>query len=422
MTTARSTVAPAPPGTAGTSKQARLLTVDAAREAILAGVPGPDRAAAERLPLGGALGRVLADDITAVLSMPRWPNSAMDGYAVRRADIEAGADGGMHVSQRVAAGVAPEPLRPGTAARIFTGAPVPAGADTVIMQEHCREAGGRVHVDLLPEIGANIRAAGEDFRAGDPVLRAGELLRPQHIALAASSGAAMVAVHRRPTVALLVTGDELVSPGEALGPGQIHESNGHLLAALVAQLGAEVALMETVPDDADATRSALARAADTADLVLTSGGVSVGDADHVRGAIEAVGELAFFGIAVKPGKPLAFGRVADKPLLGLPGNPVSLFVTFALFGAPLLRHLQGRAITMAAPLQLPAGFEQTRTRARADYLRVRLDHGRVHPHGEQGSGILSSTAGADGLACVPPNTPVAPGDPLPYYPMDALLN
>ena len=416
-------MATAPPtATSRPTQPSELLTVDAARAAILAAVARPAPANAERVALGAALGRVLAEDVTAGLSMPRWPNSAMDGYAVRRQDVEAAGSGGIRLSQRIAAGMAPDPLQPATAARIFTGAPVPAGADTVIMQEHCREARGRMYVDRMPETGANVRAAGEDFRAGDPVLRAGEFLRPQHIALAASSGAALLPVHRRPRVTLLVTGDELVPPGEALGDGQIHESNGHLLAALVSQLGAEVAFMETVPDDPDATRHALARAADSADLVLTSGGVSVGDADHVRGAVEAIGELAFFGIAVKPGKPLAFGRIDETPLLGLPGNPVSLFVTFVLFAAPLLRHLQGRSATMAVPLELPAAFEQTRTRARADYLRVRIDDGRVRPYREQGSGILGSTVGADGLACVPPNTPVAPGDPLPYYPMDALLN
>jgi molybdopterin molybdotransferase len=247
-------------------------------------------------------------------------------------------------------------------------------------------------------------------------------MRPQHIALAASAGAAGVHVHPRMRISLLITGDELVPPGEALGDGQIHESNGHMLAALGAQLGAEIQAINTVADDADATREALARAAADADLIVTSGGASVGDCDHVRSAAETIGELAFFGIAVKPGKPLAFGRVENTPLLVLPGNPVSLFVTFLLFGAPLLRRLQGRNATMPEALWVPAGFEQTRTRGRADYIRVRLEDGRAVPCGGQGSGILTPTAAADGLACIPPDSTVSPGEPLAYWPMATLLD
>ncbi len=396
----------------------RLLGVEEARATILSAVTPPDPATATRVALRDAAGRVLAADVSATLSMPRWPNSAMDGYALRLADAQRGP---LPISQRVAAGTAPDVLAPGTAARIFTGAPVPSGADTVVMQEHCRADDAHVLVENVPEIGANIRAAAEDFSCGEPVLRAGRHLRPQHIALAASAGAAEVAVHRRLRIALLITGDELAPPGTPLGDGQIHESNGHMLAALAGQLGAEIQGIANVPDDSAATRDALAAAAESADLVITSGGASVGDCDHVRSAAEGIGELAFFGIAVKPGKPLAFGRIGDTPLLIMPGNPVSLFVTFLLFGAPLIRRLQGRDVTMPEALWVPAGFEQAATRARADYIRVRLEDGRAVPCGGQGSGILTPTAAADGLACIPAHATVARGEPLAYYPMASLL-
>lgn len=410
---------PAEPGASGPGA---LAGVAEARAAMLAALAPPAPRTAERVALAAAGGRVLAADVEAALSMPRWPNSAMDGYALRRDEATAAGEAGLPLGAYVAAGSAPGPLPPGTAARIFTGAPLPAGADTVVMQEHCRRVDERVCVERLPGRGANIRAAGEDFEAGAAVLRAGEVLGPQHIALAASAGAATVAVHRRPRVAVRVTGDELVPPGTTPGPGQIHESNGHMLAALAAGLGAEVGGADIVADDAAATRRALSEAAADSDLVITSGGASVGEADHLRGALEALGEVALFGVAVKPGKPLAFGRIDETPVLALPGNPVSLFVTFVLFGAPLLRRLQGRAVTMPEPLRLPAGFEQAGTRARAEYLRVRLEDGRLVADARQGSAILSTTAAAHGLACVPAHTAVAPGDPLDYYPMEALLH
>lgn len=398
-----------------------LLGIDAARAAMLAGI-APVARAGERLPLRRALRRVLAEDLVAGLGMPRWPNSAMDGYALRAADARAAGASGLAVSQVAAAGVAPRPLQPGSAARIFTGAPIPDGADTVVMQEHCRDLGGRVVVEKVPGTGANIRAAGEDFRAGTVLLAAGRVLQPQHLALAASAGAARLPVRPRPRVAVIITGDELVAPGRALGPGQIHESNGTLLCGLVERLGALAEPTEVVGDDPAATRDALARAARESDCVLTSGGVSVGDADHVRDAVAALGSLSLFGVALKPGKPVAFGDIGGSPILCLPGNPVSAFVTFALFGAPLLRRLQGRAPTQPVPLPVPAGFEQPPRPRRDEYLRVRLDGGRLVPHASPGSGILTSLADADGLACVPAGTAVSVGDPLAFYSMGSLLD
>lgn len=408
--------APAAPSPDNESRS--LLSVEDARASILAAVTPPDPDAVETVPLASAAGCVLARDITAGLSMPRWRNSAVDGYAVRLEDV---ADNGIPVHQRVAAGTTPLPLPPNTAARIFTGAPVPPGADTVVMQEHCRIQDDRLFVEKPPKLGASIRSEAEDFRSGDTVLCAGCHLQPQHVALAASAGAAELPVRRRLRVAILVTGDELAPPGSALAPGQIYESNGHMLAALNGALGCYVDTHANLPDDQLTTRAALSESAEAADLVITSGGASVGDCDHVRRSAAAIGEITFFGVAVKPGKPLAFGRIRSTPLLVLPGNPASLFVTFLLFAAPLIRRLQGRCATMPNPVRVPAGFEHTRPHERAEYVRVRLEEGHAVPCGAQSSGVLTATAAADGLACIPPHARIAPGESLAYYPLPTLL-
>jgi molybdopterin molybdotransferase len=396
------------------------LGVAEARQRLLDGLPRLDTGV-ERLPLDDALGRILAHDLVAPVSVPAWDNSAMDGYAVRAADL--GPDGGaeLAVSQRIPAGVAPAPLQSGTAARIFTGAPVPAGADTVVMQEDCTETGGRVRIERLPGAGANIRAAGEDIRAGEAILEAGRRLRPEDIGLAASVGMAELEVGRRPRVAVLATGDELAPPGQPLPPGNIYNSNGPLAAALLRRLGCEPLPPLQVADSFEATRAALERAAADADLVLTSGGVSVGDEDHVKAAVAELGELALWKVAMKPGKPLAFGRVGATPFIGLPGNPVSLFATFLLFAAPAIRHMQGRDEPMPTPIPVPAGFERDRPGKREEYLRVRLENGCLRPYPHQGSGVLSSAAWADGLARLPAGVTVAEGDTLDYFAFDRLL-
>ncbi|MES1943563.1 molybdopterin biosynthesis protein [Salinisphaera sp. PC39] len=396
------------------------LSVTEARERLLAGLARADTGS-ERLPLEETLDRILAHDLVAPVSVPAWDNSAMDGYAVRAADVAA--DGGteLAVSQRIPAGVGPVPLRSGTAARIFTGAPVPEGADTVIMQEDCTETGDSVRIDRFPGAGANIRAAGEDIRAGDVVIPAGRRLRPQDLGLAASVGADALDVGRRLRVAVLATGDELVPPGQPLPPGGIYNSNAPLAAALLRRLGCEPLPPERVADTPEATREALTRAAAAADLVLTSGGVSVGDEDHVKAAVEALGRLDLWKVAMKPGKPLAIGRVAETPFLGLPGNPVSLFATFLLFAAPAIRRMQGRDTLLATPVPVPAGFERDRPGKRDEFLRVRVENGRLAAYPSQGSGVLSSAAWAHGLAHVPAGTRVAAGMPLDYYAMDSLL-
>lgn len=394
--------------------------VDEAQARLLASL-APISRPPERIPLAESAGRILAHDLVAGIPVPGWDNSAMDGYALRAADLGiAGAV--LPVSQRIPVGVAPAPLEPGTAARIFTGAPIPEGADTVVAQEVCREIEGRVHVDRQPATGANVRRAGEDLPRGAVALAAGRRLRPVDVGVAASLGYADLQVATPLRVAILATGDELVPPGRPLGPGQIYASNGPFLFSLLAGLGCSPLPPVQVPDSLTATREALDAAAAVADLVLTSGGVSVGEEDHVKAAVEAQGVLDLWKVAIKPGKPLAFGRVRNTAFIGLPGNPVALFVTFALFAAPAIRRLQGRSTALPTPLPLPAGFDRTRAEQRDVYLRVRLREGRLVPYPRQGAAILSSVAWADGLARVPAGRPVAHGDALDFYSMDTLLD
>lgn len=374
----------------------------------------------ERLPLADALGRVLAEDIRSPVAVPPADNSAMDGYAYAFADL---ALSPLPVSQRIPAGTAPAPLTPGTAARVFTGAEIPEGADTVAMQEDCvLAADGRVTLPVGARAGQNVRPRGQDIAPGAVVAAAGTRLVPAHLGLLASVGVAELPVYRRLRVALLTTGDELAEPGATLGPGQIYNSNRTLLSALLAQAGCEVRDAGVVADTAPATRSALAEAARHADLVLSTGGVSVGEEDHVKGAVQALGALALWAIAIKPGKPLAFGRVGDTPFVGLPGNPVSGFVTFAVLVRPYLRACQGMKDTTPTPWRLPAGFSTKKPGERSEYLRVRVGRdGRLEAHPHQGSGVLSSAAWAEGLGVVPPGATVAENQLLDFYPLASLL-
>ncbi|MDQ2068605.1 molybdopterin molybdotransferase MoeA [Natronospira bacteriovora] len=398
----------------------KLLSVEDARARLLETAAPLD--GAETLPLIDCLGRTLAVDVIAESPTPPADNSAMDGYAFRAKELREGE--GLPLSQRIPAGHAPSPLKPGTAARIYTGAVIPDGADTVVMQERCRENEGQVFVDGPVKVGDNIRRAGEDIAAGDTVLSAGQRLRPQDIGVAAGSGRDALSVRRRPVVAILSTGDELVQPGQPLGPAQIYNSNESMLTGLLSSMGCEVLPAWRVEDTADATRNALNEAAAQADLIISSGGVSVGDEDHVKAAVQALGSLDLWRIAVKPGKPVAFGHVNHQDrkvaFLGLPGNPVSLFVTFLLFGAPLLRHLQGRDRIVPAPVLLPANFERPKPGKREEYLRVRVEDGRLQTYPHQGSGVLSSASWADGLARVPAGETVALGDSVEYFGFDKL--
>jgi len=379
------------------------------------------------LPLTAALGRVLAAPQRSTVAVPPLDNSGMDGYAVRLADVPA-AGASLPVSQRIPAGTVGTTLRPGTAARIFTGAPVPAGADAVVMQELCEHGEGGVVVNHVPRPGENIRRAGEDIAAGAEILPAGIRLRPQDIALAASAGLPELPVFRRVRVGVFFTGDELVQPGEPLPPGAIYNSNRYALRALLEGIGCEVRDLGTVPDSLPATREALRRAAADNDLIVTSGGVSVGEEDHVKPAVEAEGQLDLWKIAIKPGKPLAFGTVNKGDggaawFIGLPGNPVSAIVTFLTMVRPFVLRLQGVADVAPRGFTLAANFDWPRPDARLEFLRARINgSGGLDLHPNQGSGVVTSLVWGDGLVVNPPGQAIASGDAVRFIPFAELLS
>jgi molybdopterin molybdotransferase len=343
----------------------------------------------------------------------------MDGYACRSSDLE-GDETVLSISDRILAGRAPAPLQPGTAARIMTGAVVPEGADMVVVQERCEADGERVRIRAGAEPGANIRRAGEELAPGQVVLGAGRRLSPEDLGLLATIGLGEVMVRPRLRVFVLASGDELVEPGRPLAPGQIYNANAVMLAALVRTLGCEPVVADRVSDTPEATEAALRSAVEQADLVLTSGGVSVGDADWVRKTIERLGRLEVWKVAVKPGKPLAFGLVDGVPILGLPGNPVASHVGFCLFAAPMIRAMLGIEEAFPAPERRPSAFECA-AGSREVYWRVRPVDGALHPFPHQGSAALSSLSWATGLARVPADRPVSAGEPLDYFPFSALL-
>ena len=375
-------------------------------------------------------GRVLAQDVVSALQVPPQDNSAMDGYAVRCADVAAGVS--LPVSQRIAAGNAGAPLQPGTAARIFTGAPVPLGADAIVMQEDCEALeDGQVRINLVPPLGQWIRRAGEDITQGAVVLAAGTRLTPAELGLAASVGLAQLQVARRPRVALFSTGDELVMPGdvapEQMKPGAIYNSNRFFLRALLLRLGCEVTDFGIVPDQRDATIAALRDASQQHDLILTSGGVSVGEEDHIKPAVETLGTLDLWQIAIKPGKPCAYGRVGAAHFLGLPGNPVSSFVTFLLLVRPFLLRLQGVPVETldiaTKSIAATAHFTWARGDNRREFMRVRRNTaGGVELFANQSSGVLTSAVWGDGLVDNPPGRTIAHGDLVQFIPFATLLN
>ncbi|WP_309639741.1 gephyrin-like molybdotransferase Glp [Methylibium sp.] len=402
-----------------------MLSLEQALERLLAATPA--LAETQSLSTFDALGRVLAVDVVSTLDVPPADNSSMDGYAVRAADVAAAAGGVLPVTQRIAAGQIGAPLQAGTAARIFTGAPVPAGADAVVMQEQCEAVDGGVRIAGVPSAGQWIRRRGEDVRRASLVLARGSRLSPQALGLAASVGAATLEVVRRPKVALFSTGDELVMPGEPLQPGAIYNSNRYTLRALLQALGCEVVDLGIVPDRLDATRDALRRAAADCDLILTSGGVSVGEEDHLKPAVQAEGRLDLWQIAIKPGKPLAFGEVRRAGggralFIGLPGNPVSSFVTFLLAVRPVLLALQGVPAHAPQGMLLRADFDWPRPDARREFLRVRRnDAGDLALFANQSSGVLTSAVWAEGLLDNPPGHAIARGDQVRFISFSELL-
>jgi molybdopterin molybdotransferase len=350
----------------------------------------------------------------------------MDGYALRAADV-ARPGTVLPVSQRIVAGSIGAPLATGTAARIFTGAQIPAGADAVVMQEQCTALEGSVRVDATVAAGDSIRRRGEDVERGARVLAAGLRLTPQAVGMAASVGAATLRVARQPRVALFSTGDELAMPGETLKPGAIYNSNRFTLRALVEAMGGVHDDLGIVPDRLDATRAALKRAAEASDLIVTCGGMSVGEEDHLRAAVGHEGRIDLWQIAMKPGKPLAFGEVfrsdgSSAWFVGLPGNPVSAFVTFLVAARPVLLRLQGASALAARAIAMRADFAWPKPDRRREFLRVhRNDRGGLDLFGHQGSAVLTSTIWADGLVDNPGGQAIAPGDTVRYLPLSELL-
>ncbi len=406
-----------------------LLTLDEAQARLLAAVT--PLAQTEHVSTFDALGRVLAADVRSIVDVPPADNSAMDGYALRSADV---ADSGvaLPVTQRIAAGVVGAPLQTGSAARIFTGALVPAGADAVVMQELCEALDdGRVRIHAQPQPGQSIRRRGEDLSKDAIALPRGQRLSAQALGLAATAGAATLEVTRRPRVALFSTGDELAMPGETLRPGAIYNSNRFMLRGLIQSLGCECSDFGIVPDDLGATREALRRAAQGHDLIVTSGGVSVGEEDHLRPAVQAEGQLDLWQLAIKPGKPLAFGRVRAGNaagtdaygqagtwawFVGLPGNPVSSFVTFLLAVRPLLLKLQGANDLHPVGVPVRADFDWPKADRRREFLRVRRnERGGLDLFNHQGSGVLTSAVWADGLVDNPPGNPIRAGDLVRFF-------
>ena len=406
-----------------------MLTLEEALAKLLGTVQPFAADQAQTVSTFDALGRVLAADVHSLIDVPPADNTSMDGYAMCAADVPV-VGTLLSVSQRIPAGVVGQPLQPGTAARIFTGAQVPAGADAVVMQEQCEAIDGAVRlvrVNTVPQSGQWVRRRAEDVAVGAVVLKRGTRLSPQALGMAASVGAATLQVARRPRVALFSTGDELAMPGEVLKPGAIYNSNRYTLRALIQALGCDCTDLGIVADRLDATREALRTAAAEHDLVLTCGGVSVGEEDHLKPAVEAEGRIDMWQIAIKPGKPLAFGEVfrADKSsawFIGLPGNPVSAFVTFVLTVRPVLLHLQGAPAEAPMSVSLRADFDWPQPDKRREFLRVRRNAGGgldLFPN--QSSGVLTSTVWGDGLVDTPSKQAIKSGDMVKFLSLTELL-
>jgi molybdopterin molybdotransferase len=414
------------------SQRSPLLTLDEASARLLSfAAPALD---AESVPVGDADGRVLAQYVVSTLHVPPHDNSYMDGYAVRCADI-AVSGVQLAVSQRLPAGSAGAPLQVGTAARIFTGAPVPDGADAVVMQEDCQAVQPGDGADQLPQVqvnarptpGQNIRRAGEDVARGDVVLSCGQRLGPAELGLAASIGMASLQVARRPRVALFSTGDELVMPGtvapEDMPPGAIYNSNRFFLRTLLRRMGCVVSDLGIVPDQREATVQALREAALSHDVILTSGGVSVGEEDHIKPAVQALGALDLWQIAIKPGKPFAYGRIGEAHFIGLPGNPVSSFVTFLILVRPFLLQLQGARDVGMASVAARADFSWAKPDKRREFMRVKRNaQGGLDLFANQSSAVLTSAVWADGMVDNPPGCAIAPGDTVRFVPFSEVLS
>ena len=403
----------------------RLISYDEALQQLIAKISPKQKITSK--PLLESFGKVLAESQRSTIDVPQSDNSAMDGYALNTEDLAATGETELPVLQRVAAGQVAEPLLPGTAARIFTGAPIPAGADLVIMQEQVQLIGDTIHFDIKPESGSNIRPAGNDIRSGDTILQKGCRLRPQDIGLAASVGLESLPVYEKIRVGMFLSGDELVEPGKPLAAGKIYDSNRYTLQGMLQALGCEIIDLGVVGDTLAETKSAMLNAAQQADLVVTCGGVSVGEEDHVRIAIEQLGKLHLWRLRIKPGKPLAFGEIESTPFIGLPGNPVSVFATFCLFVCPLIKTLQGRHWQKPVAVQVAAGFDWPKPDSRREFLRARLEPGddqtpvaRIYPN--QDSGVLSSAVWGQGFVEIAEGQTLKAGDKVDYLSFEQLLS
>jgi len=372
-------------------------------------------------PLLQVRGAVLAESIKSEIDVPGCAMSSMDGYAINTTDLAASGETSLPLSQRIAAGTAGETLASGTAARIFTGAPIPDGADAVIMQEQVDADDHGIRFDSRPTKGNNIRPAGNDIQRGNIILHKGCRLRAQDIGLAASVGLQTLPVYEPVKVGMFFTGDELVEQGQKLGAGKIYDSNRYTLHGLLESMDCEIVDLGLVGDTLAATREAMLRASSLADLVVTTGGVSVGEEDHVRIAIEQLGELRLWRLAIKPGKPLAYGQINETAFIGLPGNPVSVFATFCLFVCPVIQIMQGRDWHQPIALAVSADFDWPKPDSRREFLRARL---ALDPSGQtvaqiypnQDSGVLTSTVWADGFVEIGENQTVQAGEPVNYLP------
>ncbi len=403
----------------------RLIPYDEALQQLIAKISTLQRVL--RKPLLETFGEVLAESQRSTIDVPQADNSSMDGYTLNTSDLASSGATKLPVSQRIAAGEAGEPLQPGTAARIFTGAPIPAGADLVIMQEQVQVTGDTIRFDINPESGSNIRQAGNDIRSGDTILQKGCRLRPQDIGLAASVGLESLPVFEKIRVGIFLAGDELVEPGKPLAVGQIYDSNRYTLQGMLQALGCELIDLGLVGDTLEQTKTAMLDAAHQAALVSSSGGVSVGEEDHVRIAIEQLGDLHLWRLRIKPGKPLAFGAINSTPFIGLPGNPVSVFVTFCLFVCPLIKTLQGRTWQKPVAVQVAAGFDWPKPDSRREFLRARLETdddqapvAKIYPN--QDSGVLSSAVWAQGFVEIAEGQTLRAGDKVDYFCFEQFLS
>lgn len=406
------------------SKQINLIPYEQALESLLHHAqPVAER---DSISLLEGLNRVLSEDITSAINVPPAANSAMDGYAIRTCDIDTANTTSLKVTQRIPAGETGDILQAGTAARIFTGAPVPPDADAVIMQEQVSIDGDTMSFDAPVRRAQNIRAAGEDIQQNQVILQSGSKLRAQDLGLAASIGCHVLPVRRKVRVGIFFTGDELVEPGNALKAGKIYDSNRYTLTGLLQHMGCEILDLGIIGDTLEQTKQAIIKATEHTDLVLTSGGVSVGEEDHVRIALQQLGELHMWRLKIKPGKPLAFGIVNDTAFMGLPGNPVSVFATYCLFVSPFIKKMQGRTNVFAQSTRVRADFDWPRPDSRREFARAKLlregeNELAARVYDNQSSGVLMSTSWGDGFVEIPENETIQQGDRVNYMSYNDLL-